>query len=297
MAGKRHYITGERLKKLFTRLAIIIAVLLIILIIVLKIIESSQEQIKQGLENYLSQSIGYPAKIGEMERVTFFPVMVFDASDIYFWSIEHPDHHVITLDRFRLSLPFWSVILRTGKVNDFALEGLTLTEFVTGGVPLLVEQVNIDPASSAVVAALSTGDVTFEAAMPVDASADQGPPYQINSDRSVMKGTVTGMHTQGSVDLAVTRESVTGMFDFSTLDLAEIAPLLAMVDEKLSLTPKQSGIALQVERFAGGGGPYHFKPLSIDDNGAIQPFSCLSEHGTTTKIDAGHPCGAYLKEE
>lgn len=96
---------------------------------------------KETIEDYVSESTGFNARIGQFNGMTFFPVLGidFDLLDLHASADSEP---VASVSKVQVAFSFWDVIWGTGKIKYLNIEGA----YAAPGV-LLREEFRLDRAA------------------------------------------------------------------------------------------------------------------------------------------------------
>lgn len=265
--------------KILKRLAVILAVLACVVIIVLKIIERSPGQLQVGFESYLTQAVGYPADIGTLHRVTFFPDFSLDMEDVRFWPIDNPDGRVISAARVAVRTPFWSLMIGRPRFEELRVDNAMIDKAVTGSVTVDISAIALNEAKDAIDYAGRIGDLRIEGAIPL------GQPHPRIS------GTIEGARSKGFYFIDLEDNGYGATVTFETYRPADLRPLERLIEGRLAGRPDQTfPVSLHIERLDGRPGPFIAPDIRLE-SGELQPLSCFD------KNQGAAPCAGYLKAD
>ena len=131
-------------QRAFKRLFFTIIIVGFFLITALSLVGGSSEPLKQGMEQYFSEVANLRARIGTLEKVTFYPNIALHVKDVVFHPLQgpledNPENAPITLKELQISMPFWRYLLGMRYI-----ETLSVTDLVTKHSNLLPAPLSID---------------------------------------------------------------------------------------------------------------------------------------------------------
>ncbi len=100
--------------------------------------------LRQGIEQYLTQAAQMHAKVGTLEGVTFFPDVSIHAEDITFVKTVGDENPAMVVERMDISLPFWSYIFGSRKMEEFIIEGVHAGEGVLTPHALTIDKTALE---------------------------------------------------------------------------------------------------------------------------------------------------------
>lgn len=124
------------------KIAIYIILFFVLIFTVMTKMGGNSDILKGAVEDFLTDSSGYPAKIGTLNRMTFFPNISIDIEDIKMKTREEGDPSIL-VQKARVSLGFFDVMLGNGKVRLLDVRGVTLAPGVVAPQPVYVEYFSI----------------------------------------------------------------------------------------------------------------------------------------------------------
>jgi hypothetical protein len=129
------------------KLLFILCALFAIFITILISISGNSQALKQGLENYLSTTSGMKASIGELHKMTFFPHVVLDVSDISFAPFDQTAFPVpvASIESLYISSSFWNIFFHTGKMTAFEMNELIATKDTILPRGLRIRKMELNP--------------------------------------------------------------------------------------------------------------------------------------------------------
>jgi len=116
---------AKRLKFFFFKTPIILMIFVAIMIGALKLVERYPNPLRQGFEQYLSDATQTNATIGTLEKIQFFPTVIFKAQDITFHNYANAAKIDLNIESIIFEAPFSSSFLGTGKFINFDLKNMT----------------------------------------------------------------------------------------------------------------------------------------------------------------------------
>ncbi|MCD8525928.1 MAG: hypothetical protein LRY62_01815 [Alphaproteobacteria bacterium] len=110
------------------KVAIYVAVFFAVIITTLSVIGGKSEMLKTGVEQFFTQASGHPAQIETFNGLHFFPDFRLDMEGLRIMESDAVSLPVAGVMRVKVAMGFWDMILRTGKLKAFDLEGLWMKE-------------------------------------------------------------------------------------------------------------------------------------------------------------------------
>lgn len=184
-----------------------IAAFILVLLTILANMGGSNDTLKSAMEQYLTEATGYRARIGQLNKVSFFPMIGFDFERVTLHPLtrEEDDKDVVLghIDSAKLSMGFWEVLRKTGRVRDLELTGLYTEPGVILPKAVSVSRLYIaetpDGQADAVIEG-TVGDVPFEGVMDMDSFGTKfHPSYGFGPDR-VFSGELGLLRFDGHLD-------------------------------------------------------------------------------------------------
>jgi hypothetical protein len=275
---------------------LIIGTLLVMVagILLLKWVERSPEQLKVGFESYLTQQTGYPADIGRLDHVTFFPNMAIDMADVRFWALDNPDRTMIAIERAQLRMPLWSVLLGSPRFSLLSLERMTVDQGVTNIAPMSLDSLVLDDALPAMQARGEIGGVRVSLDLPLEKAGGAfkpiHPPIRLS-------GTIEGARTNGDFFIDMNDDDYGATASFSAYAAQDMRGAQMMVSRWLMGRLEEGDtlpIQLHIDTLEGTPGPFIVPALRYE-NGALQPLECFYNNQDQAQADP-HPCAVYFEE-
>ena len=91
-------------------------------------IGGQHNQLREGAEQFLSESTGTRALIGELKYLGFFPDIRAEISDVVFQERGDPTNIVMTMSSLDFSLPFIQYLLNKKTAEKFSIKGIDAEE-------------------------------------------------------------------------------------------------------------------------------------------------------------------------
>lgn len=113
---------------MLVKLPIILAVFVLLLIVTLKLVERYPDPLREGFEEYLSNSYKTNATIGKLETIKFFPVVDIQAENITMHQRSNVAIVQMDIESFKIKAPFWSLFFNTGHIYDLEINNLKANE-------------------------------------------------------------------------------------------------------------------------------------------------------------------------
>ncbi|MCB1529652.1 MAG: hypothetical protein H6853_03410 [Rhodospirillales bacterium] len=114
--------------KILTKTVIVLAVVTGLGIFSLKILGRSGAPLKEGIENFMSETSGMKAHIGELSQSEFFPDVHISMQDIDFFDPRDAENRQMKIDSLSFSIPFYTFLLGNHAAEFFSLKGLEAQE-------------------------------------------------------------------------------------------------------------------------------------------------------------------------
>ncbi len=115
-------------KFLGIKLPIFLAVIFILMILTLKLVERYPDPLREGFQEYLSNTYGTNATIGKLEEIQFFPIVNVHATNVTMHNKSNAALVEMSVESFKVSAPFWSLFLNTGRLYGLEIRGLLANE-------------------------------------------------------------------------------------------------------------------------------------------------------------------------
>ncbi|MCK5384049.1 MAG: hypothetical protein KAJ29_00640 [Alphaproteobacteria bacterium] len=108
---------------LLLRILFFVTALTLVVITVLANMGGNGEVWHDGVRHFISEiSAGRPVKLGKLNHMGFFPTVLVDIEDVGIYAKEEDEVPLISVDQFRLGMPFWNVATRSPRITDFYVE-------------------------------------------------------------------------------------------------------------------------------------------------------------------------------
>lgn len=111
-------------KFLGIKLPIFFVIIFILMILTLKLVERYPDPLREGFQEYLSNTYGTNATIGKLEKIQFFPVVNVHATNVTMHNRSNAALVEMSIESFKVSAPFWSLFLNTGRLYELEIKGL-----------------------------------------------------------------------------------------------------------------------------------------------------------------------------
>lgn len=130
-------------------------------------------ELKENIENYLSQATGTQATIGKLVYAGFYPAMGMAAEDIRFVRKDGDTagEELARLGEARFAIAFWSVPSGTPKFRMMAVKNASIAAGVLAPRAIRIEKMMIDPDAMAFIAQGNYGGEDFFASIPLKSKA------------------------------------------------------------------------------------------------------------------------------
>ncbi|MCC7304915.1 MAG: hypothetical protein IT558_01495 [Alphaproteobacteria bacterium] len=109
-----------------SKIAFYIIAFFLVMFTVLANIGGDSEALKLSIEQYAAENSGMHARVGKLNRMTFFPTISFDFEDTELRRELSDDIPAVHVDRVQLALSFWDVSFGSGKIKAFGVDGLKI---------------------------------------------------------------------------------------------------------------------------------------------------------------------------
>lgn len=277
-------------------LAIAVVCLGLLTIAMLKIVERSPDQLKVGFESYLTQLSGYPAEIGELRRVAFFPSFDIDARRVRLWPMDDPDGRVLYAQAVTVKVPLWSLLLGRPRFADLSVSGVQLDGALTGAGDVEIGSITFDRARDLLTASGRVGEVAIEASMPVRRVSAGKELYTVPRPPVRISGTLeSGASLKGDFFIDFNRDQYGALATFSAYDPARLRPLQQLLEKALAGKGERAfAVQLHIEQINGRAGPYVVESVRLE-NGRLQPPECFFNNRGHAR-GGRHPCASYFTD-
>ena len=95
----------------------------------------NNETLHEGVTHFISEiSGGRPVELGKLNYMGFFPTVRVDMEDVAIYARAGDKVPLISLESFRLGIPFWNVATRLPRISEFyvqnfeAIKGVLIPE-------------------------------------------------------------------------------------------------------------------------------------------------------------------------
>src|SRR5262249_31243184 len=78
----------------------------------------SSDTLRESIEQFISESTGYKARVGHLSAMTFFPDISFNFENMELYGESSAEPAVYT-GSVKVALDFWDVMMNTGKIKTF----------------------------------------------------------------------------------------------------------------------------------------------------------------------------------
>jgi hypothetical protein len=119
---KKELTKGQKRRRLALRIVLILALLFCLSLWVLSFLGGPHEALKEGLEDFVSESTGMDAEIGQFDGFYFYPAVKFDASDIRLGN--ESNKNAITIERLEMHSSFWDIFFSRSKIRHLKMKNL-----------------------------------------------------------------------------------------------------------------------------------------------------------------------------
>lgn len=109
--------------KILKRTVIILVVMAGLLIVSLKLLGRSGEALKEGVENFMSETSGMKAQIGALSQSEFFPNVHISMQDVIFSDFIGLEKEKMKIESLSFSMPFYTFLLGNHAAEFFSLKG------------------------------------------------------------------------------------------------------------------------------------------------------------------------------
>ncbi len=132
--NKKELTKNQKRRRLGLRIVLILGLLFCVSLWVLGLMGGPHVALKQGLEDYLTETTGMEATIGEFDGLYFFPVVRFEGSDITFK--DNVSDRSVSIGRLEFSSSFWDIFLTRSKLRHFKLENMSVRAGLLSTAPI-----------------------------------------------------------------------------------------------------------------------------------------------------------------
>lgn len=137
----------SKYRRAFKRVLITLLLLGFFLISALTLVGGSSPPLKQGIEQYFSEVTNLRARIGALEKVTFYPNISLHVKDVAFHPLKGPleknEKTPITLKELHISMPFWRYVLGMRYIETLAVSELIVRDKTLIPAPFSIESIAI----------------------------------------------------------------------------------------------------------------------------------------------------------
>lgn len=133
-------------KKIISKLlaiSLVLVVAVFILLFVMSSIGGNSPALKQGLEQYLSQTFGGVAEIETLNSMTFYPYMAADVEGVRIYDTDKREKVILSADAMEVSLGFWDMSIASGNIKALNIVNAKAEPGVFTSEPLTVEDLGI----------------------------------------------------------------------------------------------------------------------------------------------------------
>ncbi len=118
----------KRLKFLLVKLPIILGIILAILAAALKLVERHPDPLREGFEQYLSETTNTNAKIGVLNKISFIPNFDIDIANLTLHSRNNAAITNMEAEQVQLVLPLSALLLNSGKLKNIEITNMRMDE-------------------------------------------------------------------------------------------------------------------------------------------------------------------------
>lgn len=124
-------------KRLF-KIGLVLSVLFGVSLVLLSMLNGSNEALRKGIEDYLTQATGMRAEIQEFNAMSFFPDLALDAGDIVFRRDE-TGPPAMTVGTAKFSAGFFDLMFSRQRIEILTIENLNAQPGIWGDRALVLE--------------------------------------------------------------------------------------------------------------------------------------------------------------
>lgn len=275
------------------KISLILGITLFLSLTVLSSLGGQHEQLKRGLEDYMTSATGYKTTIGALNYMGFYPQARVDVSNV---TMDTPGAGDLRIGRIAISIDFWDLAFSRMKYNAFYFQDIIAPAGAVSPKAFYISKLGLighdkDGANyeiSAEVPARRGADKidsskvnTTEEAVDEDVSVAETTEPQKTEAKKTTNFTVLGRYGQHDIYFAVemmTREKNNGMTEFSV-------PKLGAYDLSFGAF-KSSG---QYDR-SNGAFTFIFDKAGIGEDqisGKLKPFLVSGRTGIEGRLHFG----------
>lgn len=126
------------------RFPLFLIVSIVIMIGALKLVERYPDPLREGFEEYLSQSSHTNATIGELEDIKFFPDVTINLRELTMHNRSNAAIIDLRVEEAKISAPFWSMLFGGSRLNSLNIKGLEAVEEQLTPLSLKLDSVSIE---------------------------------------------------------------------------------------------------------------------------------------------------------
>lgn len=176
---------GTLLRVLFFLLAFIA-----IMFTILANMGGTSESLKKSVEDLVSTTLGgRPASVDRLVRISFFPLVGVDIEGLEVKESKENDTKVITADKLKMYMNFWSIATKSSTFSSLLVEKLNIQSGIIGRRSLEIEKMFVDHDKETKTAAIKAngklGEHPWEAKIQVDVYGQAGGySYSLGPNRN-----------------------------------------------------------------------------------------------------------------
>jgi hypothetical protein len=131
------------LRFLLIKLPLLIFIIGLVMVLALKMVERYPNPLREGFEEYLSESSGTNVSLGKMEEFAFIPDLHLKASGVTYHARGNAANVLLSVEEAELSAPFVSVFFSLNQLNTVSVSNLEAKEGFLLPKALTIETMDI----------------------------------------------------------------------------------------------------------------------------------------------------------
>lgn len=133
-----------RILKILFLSGVVLAALIFIGVSILSVSGGSNDNLRRGLEQFLTDYTGLVATIGTLEDAQFYPDLIMDARDVALRDTANDPMPDVKIGEIRVRMRFWDAILSRGAFREFTITSLATEPAAIFPVVLSFEKVSVE---------------------------------------------------------------------------------------------------------------------------------------------------------
>lgn len=130
--------------KTLLKIVLISACVLGVMLVILGNVGGPNSEFKSSVEDFVSESTGYHARISSLNNIRFFPNIVIDFNDMILFETEKELRQIGHLGRANIVMSFWDVFRQSGHFKFIYIDNLDINPGIYSDKHLTLDLVQIE---------------------------------------------------------------------------------------------------------------------------------------------------------